>query len=263
MGAQRIYLRSTKYSVMTSKYDASEYDKGRRDEDFPFWVREASRIAELNENSKILDLGCGTGNYTLEFRQNMALNSICGLEPDPQMISQARVKDVDKSINWCVGAGENLPFVSGTFNCVFSSQVWHHIKDRERAASECFRVLKENSPLIIRTISHEQWKRKTVTQLFPEVLTLELGRYPSDRDFEGYFYKAGFHPVKFYYYEIERYVPPDDLIEVAQKKLWSMFWHLSDEAIERGVKKLIEYKRLNPEKPIRNDELITLVVAWR
>jgi len=248
---------------MSYKYDASEYDKGRRDEDFPFWVREASRIAELNENSKILDLGCGTGNYTLEFKQNMGLNSICGLEPDPQMISQARVKDVDKSINWCTGAGESMPFVSETFDCVFSSQVWHHIKDRWRAAAECFRVLKEKAPLIVRTISREQWKRKTVIQLFPEVLAVELGRYPSDRDFKWYFNKAGFRQVKFYSYEIERYVSPYDLIEVAQKKLWSMFWHLSDKAIESGVKKLLEYKQMNPNKPIRNDELITLVVTWR
>jgi ubiquinone/menaquinone biosynthesis C-methylase UbiE len=247
---------------MSYGYDAGEYDKGRR-EDFTFWVKETSRIAGLDENSKILDLGCGTGNYTMEFRQNMASNPICGLDPDLQMISQAKIKDTGKSIYWCIGLGEDLPFTSQSFDCVFASQVWHHIKDRWRAAAECFRVLKEESPLIVRTLSHEQWKRKTVTQLFPEVLSLELGRYPSDKDFEEYFYKAGFSNVEFHRYEIEGYTSPDEFIEVAQKRLWSMFWYLSNEAIGRGVKKLLEFKQANPNKPIRNDELITLVAAWR
>lgn len=117
--------------------------------------------------------------------------------------------------------------------------------------------------MIIRTISHEQWKQKTVTQLFPDVLQVELTRYPSDKDFEEYFYKAGFGNVEFRRYEIEMYTSPDEYVEAAQKKLWSMFWHLSEEAIDRGVRRLFEYKRMNPVKPIRNDELITLVVAWK
>jgi len=248
--------------MMSEKYDASEYDKGRR-EDFTFWIKESSRIAGLNQNSKILDLGCGTGNYALEFRRNWSSNSICGLDPDSQMISQARAKDADKSIDWCLGVGENFPFHSQSFDCIFASQVWHHIKDRWRAAAECFRVLKKEAPLIIRTLSHEQWKQKTVTQLFPEVLQVELIRYPSDKNFEEYFHKAGFNNVEFRRYEIEMYTSPDEYIEAARKKLWSMFWHLSEEAIDRGVSKLLEYKHMNPDKLIRNDELITLVVAWK
>lgn len=248
--------------VPPHRYDARAYDKGRR-ENVVFWVEEVSRIARLNENSKILDLGCGTGIYTLGFGQNIALNSVCGLEPDLQMVSYAKIKDTGKLINWCGGIGEDVPFNSESFDCVFSSQVWHHIKDRRRAASECFRVLKEESPLIVRTILHEQWKRKTVVEFFPEVLELELRRYPSNRDFEEYFYGAGFSRVKFCYYELERYMFPDEFLEVAHRKLWSMFWHLSDEVINRGVKKLLEYKLVKPNKPIRNDELITLVIAWK
>lgn len=248
---------------MSLRYDAKEYDKGRTGEDFDYWVSEASRIAGVNQTSKALDFGCGTGNYTLAFLRGGILGSACGLEPDSQMVGTARKKDSSRSIYWSIGVGEALPFLDETFDCVFSSQVWHHLKEKERAASECFKVLKKNSPVVIRTISHEQWKRKTVTRFFPEVLDLELGRYPSDGQFEKIFVDAGFSSVEFKRYALEQYTTANEYIEVATKKLWSMFWHLSDESIRSGLTRLAEYKALNPDQPLRNDDLITLVVAWK
>jgi len=59
-----------------------------------------------------------------------------------------------------------MPVRSNIFNCIFASQVWHQIVDKLKAAKECFRVLKESSSLIIRTISHEQLKTKTVFKYF-------------------------------------------------------------------------------------------------
>jgi len=248
---------------MSFRYDAKEYDKGRTGEDVDYWVDEAVRIARLSEASKVLDFGCGTGNYTFGFLRTGVLGSVCGLEPAFQMVAAARAKDAQRLVYWCVGTGEGIPFCNGSFDCVFSSQVWHHLKDKESAASECFRVLKDKSPVVIRTISHEQWRRKTVTRFFPEVVELELRRYPSDEAFERIFVDAGFSRVEFRRYALEQYTSADEYIEVATKKLWSMFWHLSDESIRRGIAKLTEYKASNPNIPLRNDDLITLVIAWK
>lgn len=96
-----------------NRYDAKGYDKGRSGESVTFWVEEVSRIGNLNKASKILDFGCGTGIYTLEFKQNQALSSICDLEPDPQMIRSARSKDDEKMISWCIGVGEISPLNQG------------------------------------------------------------------------------------------------------------------------------------------------------
>ena len=248
---------------MSQRYDAKEYDKGRTGENIGYWVEEASRIAGLDEDSKVLDFGCGTGNYTLGFVQSEAPGFICGLEPDVQMISAARMKDAQRRVNWCIGVGEGIPFKKETFSCIFSSQVWHHLKDKEKAAAECCRVLRKNAPIVVRTISHDQWKEKTVTRFFPEVLQVELRRYPSEADYRRYFLEAGSKRVEFHRHTLEQYSTPDEYIEVAKKKLWSMFWHLTDEQIREGIAKLLEYRNAHPGEALRNDDLITLVVAWR
>jgi len=248
---------------MSKGYDAKEYDRGRSGEDFWFWIEEASSLAGLNDDAKILDLGCGTGNYTLTFVEKFPDASVFGLEPDAKMVEVARGKDRDRKVNWCIGVGERMPMKADVFDCMFSSQVWHHLKDRRGTARECLRVLKMGCPNIIRTISHDQWRRKTVVQIFPEVLESEIRRYPSDDEFKAYFVEAGFRRVRLHDYSFERYTTPNEFIEVATKKLWSMFWQLTEEAISRGVAKMEDFRARNPGVQIRNDELITLVEATK
>ncbi|MCW3979495.1 MAG: hypothetical protein NWF12_07075, partial [Candidatus Bathyarchaeota archaeon] len=85
--------------------------------------------------------------------------------------------------------------------------------------------------------------------------------YPSMEDFGRYFGDAGFSSTEHHAYELERYQPASEFIEIARKKLWSMFRPISDEGLKRGVEKLRQFERDHPGQPVRNDETITLVVA--
>lgn len=245
------------------RYPASEYDKGRVFENVSFWVDEVTRIAGLKGNSTVLDLGCGTGSYTIELRRKTSAK-VYGIDPSAEMIGAARGKDLGNVVSWHVGVAESLPFAPETFNCVFASQVWHHIRDKQKAADECYRVLKRGAPLIVRTISHEQWKKKEVAvKYFPEILSSQLEAYPTLEEFRRYFEKAGFSSVSTRPYQLESYIPPELLIRAAREKLWSMFKSLSKSGERKGIKKLRSYMSKHPNTPIRYDELITLVTAWK
>ena len=237
---------------------AQDYDKGRSGEDVVFWVGEATEFARLDEGSIVLDLGCGTGIYTVGLRDHTSA-TVCGLDPSVGMLSQAREKT--RSIHWFNAVGERLPIRSGVFGCVFSSQVWHHITERQDTADECGRTLGGDGVVVIRTISHEQLRRKVVFEFFPEIMANQLRVYPSDEDFSRYFSEAGFTSVTFEAYELERFQEASLLVEVAEKRLWSMFRPISREGLERGVGELRRHEAAHPGEPIRNDELITLVVA--
>jgi len=237
---------------------ATDYDKGRRGEDVGFWAAEVERFAGLSGESMVLDLGCGTGVYTLGIAESTSA-TMCGLDPSIGMLEQARLKS--GSVHWFNAVGEVLPLRSGFFDCIFSSQVWHHIVDKQGTAHECGRVLRPGGTVVIRTISHEQLREKVVFTFFPEILGNQLQVYPSNEDFGRFFGVAGFSSTEPHAYALERHQTPTEFIEIARKKLWSMFRPISEEGLERGVEELKRFEREHPGEPIRNDETITLVVA--
>lgn len=237
---------------------AQEYDKGRRSETVEFWADETAKVANLHEDSLVLDLGCGTGIYTIRIGLETAA-SMCGLDPASTMLAQARKKS--KTISWINAVGEWIPIRANVFDCIFSSQVWHHIANKQKTANECFRVLKPEGTVVIRTISHEQLRRKVIFEYFPEILAHQLEVYPSKDDFNRYFRNAGFYSTEHLSYNLERYQQSSELIEIAEKRLWSMFRNITREGLSQGIEKLRRYEKEHAGQPIRNDETITLVVA--
>ena len=237
---------------------AKEYDKGRSSENVEYWAEETQRLAELTENSYILDLGCGTGLYTAGLQQQTGA-TLCGFDPVPEMLGQAKVKY--GTIHFFACVGEHIPLRSGLFDCVFSSQVWHHIEDKQGTSDECGRVLREKGYTVIRTISHEQLHEKVVFKYFPEIKANQLRVYPSNEEFKKYFSNAGFSGTVPHAYSMERYQSVEEFIQIAEKKLWSMFRPISEEGLRKGVDDLWKYHEETGGTPVRNDELITLVVC--
>jgi len=237
---------------------ANDYDKGRRGENIELWGRETRRLAGLTEDSMVLDLGCGTGLYTVGVG-SAADCLMIGMDPVPSMLDKAREKS--KDVHWVNGVAESMPFRQDIVDCIFSSQVWHHIVDKQGAAMEYGRVLKKGGAVVIRTISHSQLHRKVVFDYFPEIKQNQLEVYPSNEEFTAIFRNAGFSVVEFHEYEEERYQSVEDFVEIAEKKLWSMFRPISEEGLRKGIAKLWVYKEAHNGAPIRNDELITLVVC--
>lgn len=139
------------------------------------------------------------GIYTLGIG-SFAFATMCGLDPSIGMLGQAREKSA--SVHWFNVVGEWMPVRSSVFDCVFSSQVWHHIEDRQMMAYECDRVLRTGGAFVIRTISHNQLRGKTVFEFFPEILENQLRVCPSIDDFKRYFGNAGFVSTEHFAYEL-------------------------------------------------------------
>jgi ubiquinone/menaquinone biosynthesis C-methylase UbiE len=234
------------------------YDKGRLSEDIAFWAVEAEKLAVLTSDSIVIDMGCGTCNYGLGIGE-MTGATVIGFDPAPGMLKQAKEKNPDFPVVQAVA--EAMPFRSRVFDLVYAAQVWHHVQGRQKAADECFRVLKFGGTKIAHTIGHSQLHEKIIFKIFQEIKENQLRVYPSDDEFNTIFIKAGFKSVVPYPYFIERYQTSEELIEIAEKKLWSMFRPITQQGLENGVKWLRQWSNDNPGVDIRNDELITLFVA--
>lgn len=237
---------------------SGNYDRGRVSEDIWFWAGEAERIANLDADSLVIDMGCGTGNYGLGIQARTRCN-VVGFDPSIGMLKQAREKTPDFPIVQSVA--EHMPFRGGVFDLVYAAQVWHHVRGRQEAASECSRILRPGGTKIVHTISHAQLNAKVVFKFFPEIKQGQLDAYPSDEEFKTCFENAGFKKTDILPYLIERYQTADEFIEIAEGKLWSMFRPITPVGLEKGVADLKRWKRERPDEPIRNDEMITLFVG--
>ena len=94
-------------------------------------ARKARKILdqiELNENSKILDVGGGTGIATEFFPGDITILDPCG-----GLLSKVKGKKV-------LGSAESLPFPDKSFDLAISLTAIHHYDDPEKALSEMKRV---------------------------------------------------------------------------------------------------------------------------
>lgn len=100
------------------------------------------------KNSKILDIGCGDGEYTSLFCKNN--NKVVGIDV------RNYVNPVFKKFEFIQANAEKLPFSDNSFNLVISFDVIEHIKDDEKAIKEIYRVLKPGGRIFLETPNKER-----------------------------------------------------------------------------------------------------------
>lgn len=86
-------------------------------------TRALSFLDNMNEKSRVLDLGCGTGGQTMVLAQNISGN-ITGIDQFPDFINvfneNAKNLNLDKRVTGIVGSMENLSFPKEEFDLIWS-----------------------------------------------------------------------------------------------------------------------------------------------
>jgi len=78
--------------------------------------------------SNILELGCGTGNYTSLLRERFAGAKLKALDFSPDMIKIARQKLKDKNVELIVADAESFS-LRGPFDCITSNACFQWLED--------------------------------------------------------------------------------------------------------------------------------------
>ncbi|MCD6443282.1 MAG: methyltransferase domain-containing protein [Thermotogae bacterium] len=137
------------------KYDEwYESERGRRIDEI-----ETNLIMSLlkpRKGERILDVGCGTGNYSIKLAKLGCV--VVGIDPSKDMINRALEKSIKlhlKDVSFKLGKAEELPFPDEDFDAVVSVTAIEFFDEVEKAVSEMFRVLKSGGRLVIGTINRE------------------------------------------------------------------------------------------------------------
>jgi malonyl-CoA O-methyltransferase len=100
------------------------------------------KLAEGQDVSSILDIGCGPGNYTRLLREKFAKAAITGIDISGQMISIAKSRGIDGDIKFIKGDIETAEFVQ-KFDLVTSNASLQWLGDFEGAVGKFKKMLSE------------------------------------------------------------------------------------------------------------------------
>lgn len=101
-------------------------------------------FARTVKNKRILDVGCGKGDYTSLF--NLNNNEVYGLD-----IADYRLAEYKDCFNFKLYDGKRLPFQDSFFDVVISFDVIEHIEDDREFIREIYRVLKPQGQVFLST----------------------------------------------------------------------------------------------------------------
>lgn len=199
-----------------------------------------SMLQELDwrKEMRILDIGCGTGNYLALLRRATQVQAH-GIEPSAGMIQKARAKNPD--ITFQQGDAAHIPHADAFFDFVYMTDVIHHVPDIRAMFTEIRRVLRLQGKLCIATQSHAQIAARPIATFFPGTIRVDQARYPDIDAIVGAAEAGGFTFLKTIVLEAGEAIAINEaFLELARKKGYSMLHLIADEEYEQGLQDLRE-----------------------
>jgi len=151
----------------------------------------ARQIERLPSRATIIEIGCGTGNYAIALSGMFAEYRWKGFDLSREMLSIAQPRS--NRVEFATGdADAHFPYTADEADLAYLVDVIHHLRNFESFFSECARILKPMGILAIVTDSEANIRGRSLTRFFPEILEIELARYPKIYELSAAAQRAGF-----------------------------------------------------------------------
>ena len=98
------------------------------------------------KGERLLDIGCGNGNFTLQCGQQTSAEELYGIEIKETVAKEAEAKGIKVFIQ---DAGSKYDFPEEYFNVITANQVLEHVLDADNMLRECHRTLKSTGTMIL------------------------------------------------------------------------------------------------------------------
>ena len=208
---------------------ADQYERNRRINE-PV-LADLLATSQINGFSRVLDVGCGTGNYLSAIAQRVGCQC-WGLDPSDNMLAAAR-RRTQSQVTLLKASAEEMMFSDSFFDLIFSVDVIHHVANRKAHFARANAQLNSGGLLCIVTDSAEIIRtREPLSRFFPETVEVELRRYPAIQVLKDELRQSGFAHIAETTSELPYQVT--DLQPYAERAFSSL--HLiSEEAFARGL----------------------------
>jgi 2-polyprenyl-3-methyl-5-hydroxy-6-metoxy-1,4-benzoquinol methylase len=225
------YFNSEKKKYINFDEFASRYDDLRKADNE--LISTLIKECDIRKNGKILDFGCGTGNYIKKF-QEQGFNNIFGLDTSEDMREMAFYK---------TGATiyEQFSDVSEIFDIILIIDVMHFIKDTYSLAQKLHSKCTDEAVIAIVTQSNEQIKNRGYNEFFPSAKKIDLKRYHDIGTLIKDFERASFSLQKKIIFKGNTTRKFNlAFLDKVRKKCFSMFELIDENEFNSGIKKFEE-----------------------
>ena len=120
------------------------------------WFRYTQKLSveqfSLAPESKVLDVGCGTGFAVVYLVAALGVAKGCGIDIAPAMIDKAGQgvpNQLNDRIEFRVASAEEIPYPDQSFDHVLCTNSFHHYPNPLKALDEMRRVLRPGGELVI------------------------------------------------------------------------------------------------------------------
>lgn len=218
-------------------------------------------LLDPNPNDLLLDIGCGTGNYTKAL--NKLGYNIIGIDPSKEMLSKA--SDNSFSIKWKQATAEKSGLDDNSIDGILASFTIHHWMDLTNGFNELYRVSKQNASLVILTATPYQMQGYWLNHYFPLMMEKSNQQMPSLELVSELLCAAGFKITEIEPYHVRQDLEdfflysgkhhPERYLDPNFRKGISSFSSLADmEEIKLGLSLL--------ENDIRDDTLDEVIADY-
>jgi len=111
-------------------------------------------LGHLAAGTRVLDLGCGLGDFTAALVEHGVEAVGC----DVSVVALTHAKERHPGIEF-VQSGDELPFVDASFDAAWAGEVLEHVQDVLGLLAEAHRVLRPQGLLLVSTPNHSTAKR--------------------------------------------------------------------------------------------------------
>jgi len=108
----------------------------------------------LRPGSKLVDLGCDDGAWTMELARRAGTSDVWGVEIVPERAAAAEQRGVRVAVS---DLARPLPFPDSTFDVLHANQVIEHVPDIDLFMSEIARILRPGGLAILSTENGSSW----------------------------------------------------------------------------------------------------------
>ena len=222
-------------------YDGIASDYARHRQVHPEVLRGLVSNGGLDRDSKVLEVGCGTGNY-IHAAQRLVGCWCRGIDPSEGMLTKAGAQS--GLVHLKLGQAESIDFPADSFELVFSVDVIHHVEDRAAYYREAYRVLVDGGQVCTVTDSESIIRhRQPLAVYFPETVEPELDRYPRIVELRGLMEQVGFSATS---EELVKFSYQLSGIQAYQDKAYSALHLIREDAFQRGIKRMESALRAGP-----------------
>jgi len=177
---------------------ADKYDQGVWHKYFIKSNRKAVELVKFGKGSRILDLGCGTGELSSELAQNSDVDQVIGVDISNKMIEKAKSKlqkldySFRKKVKFIKGQSDKLEFPDNYFDIIFCLNSFHHYPDQNKTLEEMSRILKKNGLFLILDPFRDNFLRKLWSMILKKIFNEDYAIYHTKKSLNNLFSQHGY-----------------------------------------------------------------------